>query len=439
MKNIRYIIRLITAFTSRFKAIFLIGIVIGVAVFFSVRIIYPLLFLNKTQIVGLTGRYNTSNLPFEILDLISDGLTDIDDTGSVTPSLAKSWYSPDKGKTWIFTLKDDIYWQDGEKIVSEDIVYEFSDVTIEKPDDKTIIFKLEDPYSPFPTIVSKPTFKKGLLGTNSYKVKDIILSGGIIQKLVLQNEDKNKIIYKFYPTEELTKLAFKLGEVERIDNVFLLSPFDGWKTVKVNEKKDIDKVVVIFFNTQDPLLSDKTIRQALTYALDKKALSGERALSSIAPDSWAYNSQVKKYSYSTERANELIENLPDELKESLSIKLVSTPILLPIAEKVSSYWREIGVETVVQVTSIIPDEYQAYITLLDIPKDPDQYSLWHSTQENTNISKLSSPRIDKLLEDGRSELNFEDRKKIYLDFQRFLLEDLPAAFLYYPVTYSIER
>ena len=33
----------------------------------------------------------------------------------------------------------------------------------------------------------------------------------------------------------------------------------------------------------------------------------------------------------------------------------------------------------------------------------------------------------------------EDRKKTYLDFQRFLLEDSPAAFLYYPTTYTIAR
>ena len=54
---------------------------------------------------------------------------------------------------------------------------------------------------------------------------------------------------------------------------------------------------------------------------------------------------------------------------------------------------------------------------VDIPKDPDQYSLWHSTQTSTNISHLKNARIDKLLEDGRTELDQEIRKKIYLDFR----------------------
>ena len=73
---------------------------------------------------------------------------------------------------------------------------------------------------------------------------------------------------------------------------------------------------------------------------------------------------------------------------------------------------------------------------IDIPKDPDQYVLWHSTQP-TNISKYKNPRIDKLLEDGRVELNQETRKKIYLDFQRFLVEDSPAIFLYHPSFFTV--
>ena len=76
---------------------------------------------------------------------------------------------------------------------------------------------------------------------------------------------------------------------------------------------------------------------------------------------------------------------------------------------------------------------------VDIPKDPDQYSLWHSTQTSTNVSRLANPRIDKLLEDGRIELDQETRKKIYLDFQRFLVEEVPAVFLYHPEYYTIKR
>jgi peptide/nickel transport system substrate-binding protein len=79
------------------------------------------------------------------------------------------------------------------------------------------------------------------------------------------------------------------------------------------------------------------------------------------------------------------------------------------------------------------------LAILDTPDDPDQYSIWHSTQEATNITHYENPRIDKLLEDGRSEIDLASRRRIYLDFQRFLVEDSPAAFLYYPATYTVSR
>jgi len=112
---------------------------------------------------------------------------------------------------------------------------------------------------------------------------------------------------------------------------------------------------------------------------------------------------------------------------------------LTIADSISKNWHEVGVKSEVQVSSLIPQDYQCFLAILDIPHDPDQYSIWHSTQTQSNLSKYQNPRIDKLLEDGRIELNTEERKVIYLDFQRFLLEDAPAVFLYHPVVYSIER
>jgi peptide/nickel transport system substrate-binding protein len=187
------------------------------------------------------------------------------------------------------------------------------------------------------------------------------------------------------------------------------------------------------------MLSEKSLRQALTYAIDKKSFEGERAYGPISPDSWAYNPQVKTYSYDPDRAKELIEELPEEQTANMEIKLVTTPVLLPQAEKIAKFWEEVGVKTVLQVSSGVPADYQALLAVFDIPKDPDQYSIWHSTQPATNISNYQSPRIDKLLEDGRLELITEERRKIYLDFQRYLVEDSPAAFLYHPISYTVNR
>ncbi len=73
-----------------------------------------------------------------------------------------------------------------------------------------------------------------------------------------------------------------------------------------------------------------------------------------------------------------------------------------------------------------------------LPRDPDQYTLWHSGQKN-NITKYKNLRIDKLLEDGRKTVDLDERKTIYADFQKYLIDDVPAVFLYFPTEYQIKR
>ena len=253
------------------------------------------------------------------------------------------------------------------------------------------------------------------------------------------NRIRKNIIYKFYPTEDITKLAFKLGEINRIENSISSKPFNNWNTVNISSNINKNQIAVIFFNTQDKYISDKKLRQALVYSIDKNFFDGVRCISPISADSWSYNPQVKPYDFDLERAKEIISELPDDTKNNLNIKFVTTPSLLTVAENISEQWKNIKINSIVQVSSVIPSDFQAFLTILDIPIDPDQYSLWHSTQENTNISGYKNPRIDKLLEDGRKTLTIEERKKIYIDFQRFLVEDSPAAFLYYPNLYTIER
>lgn len=438
MKNLRYFLRLTIAFFKRFKLIIVIGIVIG--------IIFTLLFNRvvsntiggQTRRIGIAGRFTTENLPDEILDMIGDGLTSLDEKGNVQPSLSEKWETADGGKSWIFTLKENIMWHDESTLTTEDVQYNFDDVEIDRPSENTIVFTLKEPFTLFPSVLSSPIFKRGLLGTDKWRVKKINFSENTISNLTLTDLENNEIVYNFYPTEQRTKTAYKLGEVDEVENLFNPSPLDEWNNSEITKNINKGQVVTLFFNTGSELLSDKSVRQALSYAIDKSKLGEKRAISPISVNSWAYNPTVKPYDYDPDRAKEVFDDIIKGGGKP-SIKLVSAPALLPTAELIKNDWEKVGLEVEIQVSAIIPTEFQAFLAIFDLPDDPDQYSIWHSTQTDTNISSYTNPRIDKLLEDGRKELVNEERKGIYLDFQRFLLEDSPAAFLYYPETYSVKR
>lgn len=432
----KFYIKLTLAFLKRFKFVIVSSVLIGVVAFLFLSFILPNIKFTKTTRIGYTGRYTIETLPLEISTMISKGLVSIDQTSRIIPSLAKNWTTEEGGKKWIFELNENTYWQDKRPLKIDDINYNFSDVGIQKENNK-ITFTLKEPYVPFIALLEKPIFKKGLLGTGDWKVNHLSIKGDYIQNLELRSKNERQYI-KFYPTEEQTKFAFKIGEVDVIKNLTSPKPFTDWNNVNIEENIQTDRVVVIFFNTQDPILSDKNLRLALNYAIDKSSYK-KRAISPINPQSFFFNPQVKTYNYDSAKAKQLISESKANIPENYTVNLISTPNLLDIADDISKMWREVGINTSILTSSVIPSDYQAFITIFEIPKDPDQYSLWHSTQLQTNITKYKNVRIDKLLEDGRVELDREKRKEIYFDFQRFLVEDSPAIFLFNPVWYNIAR
>jgi peptide/nickel transport system substrate-binding protein len=123
----------------------------------------------------------------------------------------------------------------------------------------------------------------------------------------------------------------------------------------------------------------------------------------------------------------------------VKLELSVTPELLAFADIIKHDWEVLGVNVEVKVVSSRPEKYQALLTSMGIPVDPDQYALWHSTQETTNLTHFKDEQVDKNLEDGRRTIDTEARRKIYLDFQRFLLEEAPAIFLYHPVNFQLVR
>ncbi|WKZ25844.1 MAG: ABC transporter substrate-binding protein [bacterium] len=424
----RYIFRLIQAFFKRFKAIIFLGFVFGIIVFLFLSFLLPSM-ISEKQKIGIAGRYTVDNLPPVIATKISDGLTKTDENGNVIPSIAKSWQTTDGGKTWIFTLDENVTWQDEKKVLASEIKYEFNDAQVSVVDEQTIVFSLDSQFTAFPVIVSKPVFKKGLLGTGEWEVKDVSLAGGYVQNITLQNKEKDRLVYKFFPSEERLILGFKLGEIDIIERINDVSSFEGWKTIEIDKNTSFDNFVGIFLNTDNEKLAEKAVRQALNYAIDKDQYEN-RALGPISPFSWGYNPQVKPYIKDATKVEEI---------KGINLKISVLPNLYRIAESISKEWQDHGANTEVEIVTTIPENYEVFLATVDIPKDPDQYSLWHSTQSETNISKFKNVRVDKLLEDGRTELDQETRKKLYLDFQRFLVEEVPAIFLYYPEYYKVTR
>lgn len=439
---------LIREYIRKWGKTILLSFVVGLLAFFAfltfLKYLIPKIPIGRNDSVGIVGAYTLESLPSYILVDISKGLTEISQTGKPIPSIAREWKIDNDGKKYTFFLRNDVFFSDGTRVTSDAISYHFSDAKITKPSKQTIIFELKDSYSPFLVSVSRPVFKKGLIGVGDYIVKDIKVNGNFIQTIILAskaNPYKTKT-YQFYPTLDALKMAYVLGEVFQVRGL----PDVLYKNIKLNDfpnsviKKDTnyEQLVTLFYNTQDPTLSDKRLRSALSYGIPDVFNQGERAKGPISPKSFAFSENFS-LEYDIDQAKILLSASETGTKSAtLNLEIKTLPRYEKTAKEVSDAWKKIGIESKVTVVDSIPTKFQVFLGNFFLPKDPDQYTLWHSGQTN-NITHYENKRIDKLLEDGRKIGNIDERKKIYADFQKYLLADSPATFLYFPYEYELVR
>lgn len=438
----RILFWLTSTFLSRYKKHLLSSFIGGFFIFLlTVKIspIIALLFPSK-QIVGIVGNYTPTTLPLSIQNLISFGLTKTSSEGETLPSLAVSWETKEEEKVYLFRLREDVFWHDGEKFTAQDVNYNLKGAEIRPLDQFTIEFRLKEPFSPLPLLLSQPIFKKGLIGTGIYKVSRLKLNVDRIDLIsltpVAQKGGAPKLTFKFYPTESAAVTAFKLGEIDILQDLSDEYNFSSWKNVEIEKKVLSNQIITIFYNLNFSLLKEKGFRQAMNFAIPY--LDEEKAWGPISPTSWAFSEKVKIYKFDLEKGKKLLDE-GNLATNTASLTLSTFPSFLSLAQKIANSWEKLGVEILVRVENTIPEDFEALLTIQQIPPDPDQYPLWHSTQERTNISNLKNPKIDKLLEDGRKTFKKEERKLIYADFQKYLMDEAPAAFLYYPTVYTISR
>lgn len=441
-KRLRLLILIARELAQKYTKSLALGFVTGLVISLAFWRIIPLirqLWFSPVERIGLVGEFTPATLPLTVQKNISGGLTDVSPDGTLSPALATSWVATDSGKTFVFTLRTDAVWQNGKPVRANDINYNITGVTLTPIDAHSIKAALKAPYSPFPAVVAKPLFLTGLVGWGHYKVASVKLHGDNVSMLRLVPVTGNDPVkeYYFYGTETEAELAYKLGEVNIIEDLSTPGNLVSWGNTQIKADTNYQRIVSLYFNVASGMLSDRSVRQGLAFASPVRQ-GFERADSPISKISWAHSKKVKEYSYDTDQAKKLLGSTK-EGSQSAKLTISTFTPYLDDAQNIAASWTALGIQTTVKVVTSVPPDYQVLLSAQDLPPDPDQYPFWHSTQTATNITNYANVKIDKLLEDGRQEIDMDKRKQIYSDFQRYLTEDEPAVFLYYAKSYTITR
>lgn len=214
------------------------------------------------------------------------------------------------------------------------------------------------------------------------------------------------------------------------------------------------------FNLKHKPFDDIRVRQAINYAIDKQELIdgvllglGEPVSSPYKPGTRWTNPKLKPYPYDTAKAIELLKAVGYEDHDGDGIlDKNGKPLAFEIltnqnkqremsAVLIQRRLKEIGIDVRIRVLEwasfvgrfIKTGDFDVVLLGWSLSLDPDQYSIWHSSQQapgQFNFIGYNNPRVDKLLEQGRLELNPDKRMAIYHEFAELLLEDSPIVYLF---------
>jgi peptide/nickel transport system substrate-binding protein len=402
-----------------------------------------------------------------------------------------------------FHLRKGVKWHDGHEFDSGDVKYTYEALVdtntrtpyssnfdrvkkLSAPDRYTVVVEYSMPYSPALEswgmgVLPEHIFRRTDINTNPHNREPVGTGPYMFRtwrsddRIVLESfedyfEGKpgiQRVIYKIIPDLSVQLMELKKGTIDWMGP----SP-DQWVN-ETSKEEFLEKFnrytypsftyAYMGFNLNNELFKDIRVRRAISHAVNKKEIIesvlqglGTSATGPYPPNSWAYNPDIKDYSYNQKKADNLLEQAgwkknPDtgilqKNGRQFSFTLMTNQgnsVRKLTCEIIQAQLKKIGMDVKIRIQEwssfihqyIDKRQFDAVVLGWSLSVDPDQYSIWHSSQKNEgqyNFVGYENPEVDRLLEEGRTEFDIEKRKKIYNEVHRILHQDQPYLFLYVP-------
>lgn len=354
---------------------------------------------------------------------------------------------------------------------------------VQTPAPDHITWKMKKPFAPYISILAwfaivpkhklenEPAvgghYNESPVGTGPYKWKERVPGDHIT---LAANEDYfgdgphiATAIYKYIPDLTVLFTQFRTGDIDYIglqgiaaDHYAEATKFPDRKVFSAPQAS----IENFYFNHGLPQFQDKAVRQAIYFAYDKDSIIEQiyygrptPSESFLPKQSWAYNPNLPKHEYSLDKAKKLLDETgwkpgSDGIRAKGGVRLAfinSTTAGNHLREQVQQLlqqdFKKIGVEMTIKNLPPavmwgeywIKSKFETAIVGLDfmVGPDPDasdylrSSSIAAKTGSGQNTMQYSNPEVDRLLQEGASELDQAKRIPIYQKLQAILREDLP--------------
>ena len=402
------------------------------------------------------------------------------------PGLAESWTAIDD-TTYEFKLRKDVKFHNGEAFTAKDVAYTMNRAAASEQighivgavdpakvkivDDHTIQIGTKEPFGPFLTHLAHPAtaimnekavteggqdYGTQPVGTGPYKFTNWTAGSEVnVERFADYWGEKGlaeTITFKVIKENSVRLIALENGE---IDIAFDVAPSD---IAKVEENKDLAlyrdlnlSTGYVGFNTQSKTpVNDVRVRQAINYAIDVDAIVktvyqgvGKAAQGPLNPLVFGANSELEPYNYDVDKAKALLAEA-GYADGGFTLKLLvgdNNAERIKIAEVVKEELSKLGIT--VEINQL---EWGAYLdatgkgegdmyilgwTTVTTDADYGLYPLFHTSQfgKAGNRAFYSNPKVDQLLDDGKTTIDPAAREALYKEAQVIIRDEAPWIFV----------
>jgi peptide/nickel transport system substrate-binding protein len=434
----------------------------------------------------------------QVLYNIYDSLVAIDKDLKIIPSLAESWQTPDP-KTYIFKLRQGVKYHDGSDFNADSVKWNIerylndkasrrgpeigSIQSVEVMDPYTVKFNLKAAFAP---LLANLVDRAGMMvsqkaaeaGGQDFTRKPVGAGTGAFTFVEWVKDDHitlarnpnywkkdasgtqlpylDKVTIRPIVDETVALTNIKTGDID----IGYVVPAKDYASVKAGKDLVLQETpglgyASIVLNVQAEPFNKKEFRQAFAEALDRDQIMktvffgvGKAAFGPIAPPSWAFDDSYKPYTGNVAKAKQYLAagGKPDGFTCEMKIT-AGSPTTTQLAQLMKDQVAKAGIiMNLVQLDfpTLVADtqarKYQANLVGWSGRIDPDGniYNMLH-TGAAGNDSQYSNPQADDLMDKARAENDQGQRKELYQQLQKIVVDDAPLIYYRFPISFMLSR
>ncbi|GAA3728967.1 oligopeptide ABC transporter substrate-binding protein OppA [Salinicoccus jeotgali] len=455
-----------------------------------------------------------------IMASVFEGLTRLDPEGNPEPAMAENIEVSEDEKTYTYTLRD-AQWSNGDPVTADDFEYAWKwaldpenasdyayqlyyiegaeaynsgegsaeDVAVTAVDEKTLEVTLVNPTPYFDELTAFYTYYpvnskmaeenpdwhtdpngENYIGNGPFNLESFTSSDEIVLQKNEDYWDSENVALETVNIDMVESESTALKMYEGGDLDYLGSPFNSIDLNALNKFKDNGTLNVsdqagtymYVFNTQDEIMQNKNIREALTIAIDREGLinnvtKGEQEpATGLVPLTMEGFEDPEEYfepgNMDDAKAaldaglEELGMEDPSELSIALSYN--TSEAHAAIAQFVQQGWKEnLGIDV-----TLDNSEWQVYLEALDAGEhqvgrygwladfnDPVNFLEIFKTEEGNNNTGWTDEEYINLLDQASEETDEAARTEMLQEAESVFMEDFPIAPIYFYTNLSVHE